>query len=305
MTDPRLIVIAGPTGSGKSALALALAQRLGGEIVNYDSVQIHRGFDIGSAKPTREERSTVPHHLYDAADPLDEINAADYARLGRAVCHDVRARGKRAILVGGTFFWLRALLAGLPELPGRDENLRRRMRAISQRPRGAARLHRWLSRVDPVSGACIAAADRHRVERALEVWLLSRRPISSWSREAGEELPSIKIGLRLERAELNARLDRRVDAMYAQGLIDETRGLLATYPESARPFGSIGYREAVAVIRGELSEPEAIAETRRRTRAYAKRQMTWLRSERNVQWLDASHPGQTLAAAMRLIEVQS
>lgn len=305
MTDPRLIVIAGPTGSGKSALALALAQRLGGEIVNYDSVQIHRGFDIGSAKPTREERSTVPHHLYDAADPLDEINAADYARLGRAVCHDVRARGKRAILVGGTFFWLRALLAGLPELPGRDENLRRRMRAIAQRPRGAARLHRWLSRVDPVSGACIAAADRHRVERALEVWLLSRRPISSWSREAGEELPSIKIGLRLERAELNARLDRRVDAMYAQGLIDETRGLLATYPESARPFGSIGYREAVAVIRGELSEPEAIAETRRRTRAYAKRQMTWLRSERNVQWLDASHPGQTLAAAMRLIEVQS
>lgn len=305
MTVPRLIVIAGPTGSGKSALALALAQRLGGEIVNYDSVQIYRDFDIGSAKPAREERSLVPHHLYDAADPRHEINAAEYSRLGRAACEAIHARGKRVILAGGTFFWLRALLAGLPELPGRDETLRQRIRAISHRPRGSERLHRWLSRVDPVSGARIAVADRHRIERALEVWLLSRRPISSWSREAGDELPSIKIGLHLERAELNARLDARVDAMYAQGLTDETRALLATYPESARPFGSIGYREAVAVVREELSEPAAIAETRRRTRAYAKRQMTWLRSERNVQWLDASHPEQTLAAAMRLIEVQS
>lgn len=305
MTAPKLIVIAGPTGSGKSALALELAQRLDGEIVNYDSVQIYRGFDIGSAKPSREERSIVPHHLFDAADPRDEINAADYARLAREACDAIHARGRRAILVGGTFFWLRALLAGLPELPARDEELRRRIRAISLRHRGPERLHRWLTRIDPVSGARIAIADRHRVERALEVWLLSGRPISSWNREAGDELPSIKIGLQLERSALNARLDARVDAMYAQGLLDETRRLLGMYPETARPFGSIGYREAVAALRGELTEEEAIAETRRRTRAYAKRQMTWLRSERNVHWVDATQPEHTPAAAMRLIEVQS
>lgn len=305
MIAPKLIVIAGPTGSGKSALALALAQRLDGEVVNYDSVQIYRGFDIGSAKPTREERSLVPHHLFDAADPRDEINAAGYARLAREACDAIHARGRRAILVGGTFFWLRALLAGLPELPARDEELRRRIRAVSLRPRGPERLHRWLTHVDPVSGARIAIADRHRVERALEVWLLSGRPISSWNREAGDELPSIKIGLQLERAALNARLDARVDVMYEQGLVDETRRLLDTYPATARPFGTIGYREAAAAIRGELSPAEAIAETRRRTRAYAKRQMTWLRSERNVHWVDAADSEHTLAAAMRLIEVQS
>lgn len=305
MTASKLIVIAGPTGSGKSALALGLAQRLDGEIVNYDSVQIYRGFDIGSAKPSVEERALVPHHLYDAADPTDEINAADYAKLARETCEAIHARGKRAILVGGTFFWLRALLSGLPELPGRDETLRRRIRAVSLRARGPERLHRWLARVDPVSGARIAVADRHRVERALEVWLLSGRPISSWSREAGDELPAIKIGLRLDRAGLNARLDARVEEMYAQGLLEETRRLLSASPGTARPFGSIGYREAVATIRGELTEAEAIAETRRRTRAYAKRQMTWLRSERNVQWVDVTTPEHTLAAVLRLIEVQS
>jgi tRNA dimethylallyltransferase len=299
---PKLIVIAGPTGSGKSALALDLAQTLGGEIVNYDSVQIYRGFDIGSAKPSAEERAVVPHHLFDIVDADEEFNAADYGRAARTVCGEIHARGDHAILVGGTFFYLRALLGGLPEMPGRNEELRGRIRAIADKPTSPARLHRWLNRVDPVSGARIAAGDRHRVERALEVWLASGRPISSWNRAAEDELPSIKLGLRLERTQLTAALDARVESMYNAGLIEETRKLLERFPATARPFGTIGYKEAAAVVRGELKIADAVAETKRRTRAYAKRQMTWLRSERNVQWIDAADRDHTRAAALRMIE---
>jgi len=299
----KLIVIAGPTGTGKSDLALRLATTLGGEIVNYDSVQIYRGFDIGSAKPGAEERRIVPHHLYDIVDADQEFNAADYARVARDVCSKVRM----SILAGGTFFYLRALLSGLPAMPGRDEAVRTRLRAIASKPRGAARLHRWLSRIDPPSGNKIAPGDRHRVERALEVWLAGGKPISSWERggpEAPPELPSIKIALTLERARLNEILDARVDAMYAAGLVEETRALLERFPATARPFGTIGYKEAAAMVRGELAPEAAIAETKRRTRAYAKRQMTWLRSERNVHWLDAADKEKTFAAAVRLIEVE-
>ena len=290
------IVIAGPTGSGKSSLALQLAEELGGEIVNYDSVQIYRGFDIGSAKPSIEERTRVPHHLFDIVDADEEFNAADYGRMAREVC----ARIDTPILAGGTFFYLRAFLSGLPEMPGRDEALRARIRRIASRPRGAERLHRWLSKIDPRSGRKIAPADRHRVERALEVWITSGRPISSWEPAAESELPAIRIGLRADRASLVPVLDARVERMYREGLVDETRALLARYGEAARPFGTIGYREAVAVVRGTMSEREAVEETRRRTRAYAKRQMTWLRSERNVQWIDAGEG--SLAAALRVIE---
>jgi tRNA dimethylallyltransferase len=298
---PKLIVIGGPTGTGKSDLALCIAGAIGGEIVNYDSVQIYRGFDIGSAKPSAETRRAVPHHLFDILDADDEFNAADYRRAARAVCDDIHARGKRTILAGGTFFYLRALLRGLPEMPGRDENIRSRIRAIARKPRGPERLHRWLSKIDPPSGKKIAANDRHRVERALEVWLTSGRPISSWDLAPGDELPAIKIALSLERRSLNEILDRRVDEMYAAGLVDETRALLERYPATARPFGTIGYKEAAAVARGEMALDDAIAETKRRTRAYAKRQMTWLRSERNVHWLDAANRDEAFAAAMRLI----
>jgi tRNA dimethylallyltransferase len=207
--------------------------------------------------------------------------------------------------VGGTFFYLRALLSGLPEMPGRDEALRARISAIAERPRGAARLHRWLSKIDPRSGRKIAPADRHRVERALEVWITSGKPISSWERDGEQELPSIKVALDLERGKLATKLDARVEAMFAAGLIEETRALLGRHSPTARPFGTIGYKEAAAVVRGELSEADAIAETRRRTRAYAKRQRTWLRAERNVHWVDASDRDQTFAATLRIIEVES
>ena len=293
-----LIVIAGPTGSGKSELALRLARHLGGEIVNYDSVQIYRGFDIGSAKPSREQRALVPHHLFDIVDADEEFNAAGYGRLARETC----ARIGTPILAGGTFFYLRALLSGLPEMPGRDEAVRSRIRALAQKPRGPERLHRWLSKIDPVSGRKIAPADRHRVERALEVWITSGSPISSWARDTAEELPSIKLALHAGRNVLGPMLDARVAAMYRAGLVEETRALLERFPPAARPFGTIGYREAAGVVRGELSEADAVAETRRRTRAYAKRQMTWLRSERNVHWLDATDREQAFAAALRIIE---
>lgn len=293
-------MLLGPTGSGKSGLGLRLAQTLRGEIVNYDSVQIYRGFDIGSAKPSAEERARVPHHLIDIVEADEEFNAADYGRVAREVC----AKIDRPILVGGTFFYLRALLSGLPEMPGRDEALRARIRRIARSPRGPGRLHRWLSKIDPRSGRKIAPADRHRVERALEVWIKSGRPISSWEQEA-DELPSIRIGLRIERAVLNATLDVRVESMYRSGLIDETRGLLARYPMTARPFGTIGYKEAAAVIRGDMTRQQAIDETKRRTRAYAKRQMTWLRSERNVHWIDAENGDEAFANALRAIEVNA
>jgi tRNA dimethylallyltransferase len=290
---------------GKSELALSIAESLGGEIVNYDSVQIYRGFDIGSAKPDAAARARVPHHLFDIIYADDEFNAADYASLARAVCEEIASRGKRAILVGGTFFYLRALLHGLPEMPGRDAHIRERLRNIALRSRGGERLHRWLANVDPESGKKIAAADRHRVERALEVWLISGRPISEWERPASsgaQEMAAVKIGLRIERSRLVALLDERVTAMYAAGLVEETRDLLNRYPRSARPFGTIGYAEAAAVVTGEMQLDAAVAETRRRTRAYAKRQMTWLRSERNVQWIDVASPDETFGAAMRVVE---
>ena len=299
--------MAGPTGTGKSELALRLAEAIGGEIVNYDSVQIYRGFDIGSAKPSLATRARVPHHLFDIVDADEEFNAADYARRARAVWVEIEARGKTPILAGGTFFYLRALLAGLPPMPPRDEAVRARIRAVANRPRGPLWLHRWLSKIDPQNGRKIALADRHRVERALEVRVLSGKPISEWERPragATEEMPSIKIALSLARPRLVEALDARVEAMFAAGLVDETRSLLQRFPRTAKPFTTIGYREAAAVVYGESSESEAIAETKRRTRAYAKRQMTWLRPERNVHWLEVTNPETTFAAAMRLLEGQ-
>ena len=296
-------MIAGPTGAGKSDFALRLARDLDGEIVNYDSVQIYRGFDIGSAKPSLETRGLVPHHLFDIVDADQEFNAADFGRIARAVCTDIERRGRAPILVGGTFFYLRALLSGLPEMPGRDPATRERLHRIAASPRGPARLHRWLSRVDPESGRRIAPADRQRVERALEVWMASGKPISSWRAPAAgvEEIPSLKIALFLQREQLVEAIDKRVIAMYRNGLIDETRRLLDRFPRSARPFGTIGYKEAAAVLAGEIDEDAAIAETQRRTRAYAKRQMTWLRAEPDVQWIEATHPD-AFAHARELIE---
>lgn len=303
-----LVVIAGPTGSGKSDLAVRVAEVSAGEIVNYDSVQIYRGFDIGSAKPDGATRQRVPHHLFDIVNGDEDFNAADFASRAEAACLEILGRGHLPVLSGGTFFYLRALLSGLPEMPARNEELRRRIGTISSRPRGPYWLHSLLRRVDRVSGARIAPGDRHRVERALEVWFLSGRPISSFAgitSSSADEKPAIKIALQLERPELLARIARRTHAMFEGGLVEETRALLETFGADARPLSTIGYREAVAVIQGSMTTGEAIAETIRRTRGYAKRQMTWLRSERNVHWIDARDADNAFAEAMHIIEDQT
>lgn len=285
---PPWIVVAGPTGSGKSELAVSLAETVGGEIVNFDSVQVYRGFDIGSAKPAPALRARVPHHLFEFVDPETEFQAADFADRARAVCAEIESRGRRPVLVGGTGFYLRALLAGLPDMPPRDEGVRSRLRRLLSNERGRTLLHRWLVRVDPRSAERISPADRHRLERALEVWIVSGRPISSYQAPTAPTRPACRIGLRVPREELVRRLDERVERMYAEGLVEETRRLLGTYRPDARPFTAIGYAEASKVAQGTLARDEAIAETKRRTRAYAKRQMTWFRAEREMHWVDAT-----------------
>lgn len=296
------IVIAGPTGVGKTAVAIRLAQEIGGEIVNYDSVQIYRGFDIGSAKPSRSERETVPHHLFDIVEGDEPFNAADFAGAAERISREIAERGGIPIFVGGTGFYLRAFLSGLPQMPGADEGIRHRIRSIHSRRRGAEKLHALLRRVDPPAAERIPPGDRHRVERALEVWLITGRTISSFSAPQAESpaRPARRFALSVDRPVLLESLDRRVQQMYDDGLIRETQLLLEKLPMEARPFGSIGYREAVRFLTGELSRSEAIVETRRRTRAYAKRQMTWLRGEPDVCWIDASEG--TEAVVARILE---
>ena len=293
-------MLAGPTGVGKTRMSVLLAERLGGEIINYDSVQIYRGFDIGSAKPTIEERRGVPHHLLDFLEAGAEWNAADYAEQAAERCHEILARGCRPVLVGGTFFYLRALLSGLPPLPGKSPEIRERIGRIWQKPRGAMWLHRLLTRVDPVTASRLAPADRHRIERALEVYLVSGTPISSRPRPdpTRERFASVKFALNMPRERLKAILEERVEQMYRKGLVEETIALLKKYPAGAGPFDSIGYREAARVARGEQTIETAIEETKRRTRAYAKRQLTWLRSEPGVVWIDADQPAELAVEQM-------
>jgi tRNA dimethylallyltransferase len=290
LTSEPLIAIAGPTGSGKSRVALKVAAAVGAEIVNYDSVQIYRDFDIGSAKPSPAERATLPHHLFDIVEASEDFDAARYAALARQTFAEITARGSRAIFVGGTGFYLRAVVSGLPEMPGRSTELRARLAPIFATERGRHRLHRLLGRIDPPTAARVSPSDRVRIERALEVYFSSGKPISFWPAPGTSSPPLIPYriyALQIRREELVRRLEQRVEEMFAAGLLEETSQLLSRYPLSSRPFESIGYREAVRCLRGEISREDAIAETKRRTRAYAKRQMTWLRGEREVHWIDA------------------
>jgi tRNA dimethylallyltransferase len=282
---PRLIAVAGPTASGKSALALRLAAARGGEIVSCDSLQVYRGLDIGSAKPTRAERDAVPHHLLDVVDPDQDFSAADYARRARAAVADIAARGRTPIVAGGTGLYLRALLHGLFEGPARDEPLRRRLEAIADR-RGDARLHGMLARVDPEAAARIEPRDRVRVVRALEVYRATGRPIGEHQRAGSGALAGFDtrvLVLDPGRDALRPRVEARADAMLAAGLVEETRALLARYP-GARPLDAIGYRQAAAVVRGESDEAKARRDMVVETMRYAKRQRTWFRHQQDAAW---------------------
>ncbi|HLA79632.1 MAG TPA: tRNA (adenosine(37)-N6)-dimethylallyltransferase MiaA [Vicinamibacteria bacterium] len=285
--DAPLIAIVGPTASGKSALALRLAADRGGEIVSCDSLQIYRGLDIGSAKPTRAEQALVPHHLIDLADPQEPFSAADYARLARQALSGIRDRGRLPVVVGGTGLYLRALLEGLFEGPSRDPELRQRLEAMAGRW-GQDALHRLLRRVDPAAADRIAPADRVRVVRALEVFRLTREPLTAHHQRAGGGLTGFAVrivGLALDRGELRARVERRTEEMWQRGLLSEVQGLLAKgYAPDLRPLQAIGYRQAVAVIEGRLSEAAARRDMVTATMRYAKRQMTWFRHQAEVRW---------------------
>lgn len=284
---PPLVVVVGPTAAGKSALALRLASTRGGEIVSCDSLQVYRGLDIGSAKPTREERERVPHHLIDVVEPHEGFSAADYARLARAALAGVAVRRRLAIVVGGTGLYLRALLAGLFEGPSRDEALRGRLGKIAGR-RGDARLHGWLARVDPEAAARISPRDRVRVIRALEVLCATGRTLSEHHRSVAEPLRDFRVGIFGIAPDRHALLDAveaRTDRMWSAGLLEEVEGLLARgLSPDLRPLRAIGYRHAVAVLRDGLGSDEARSDMVRATMQYAKRQMTWFRHQVVARW---------------------
>lgn len=277
----QLVAIAGPTGCGKSELALELAARFRGEVVNCDSVQIYRCFNIGTAKLAEKDRRGIPHHLIDIADPDELFTAGDFARIGRPVLNEIAARGHLPVVTGGTGFYLRALIDGLAPGPQRDEALRERLRNREARRPGL--MHRLLRRLDPKSAVRIHANDTPKVIRALEISIAAQRSASevfAGGRDALEGFRVLKIGLFPEREELYNRLEARMEAMFAAGLIEETKSILARgYAPECKPFESIGYKQAVQCIAGELPVKDALFYAKRDTRRYAKRQMTWFRQE--------------------------
>ncbi len=295
-----LVAIVGPTASGKSALALRLARARRGEIVSCDSLQVYRGLDIGSAKAPPEERAEVKHHLIDVADPGMVFSAAEYARLARVALDAVRSRGHLPIVAGGTGLYLRALLVGLFEGPPRDEALRRRLEALCDRF-GDPRVHRLLGRVDPEAAARINPRDRVRVVRALEVFRATGRPLSEQQRQGAEPLrgyATLVVGLDPGRAALRVAIEARTRQMLAQGLIDEVRGLLeGGLPPLARPLQAIGYRQALAVLQGELTLDEAERAIVTATLRFAKRQMTWFRHQAEVRWFARAEEAEEAVSA--------
>ena len=286
-TPPLLVVVLGPTASGKTALSIALAERFKGEIVNCDSVAMYREFEIGTAKPSAEERARVPHHLLDIVEPGGHITAGDYARRGRAALAEISARGKLPIVVGGTGLYLRALLEGLFAGPPRSEALRERLRQRAS-SRGSPYLHRMLQRLDPSAAEKIHANDGPKLIRAIEVCLSSGKQLTEMWRQGREPLQGfriLRIGLDPDRESLYPRINARAQQMFASGLVAETRQLLARYGEKAGPLNSLGYKQAVQLIRGETDESGALTAAQQAHRNYAKRQMTWFRREPNVNWL--------------------
>jgi len=283
-----LPVILGPTGSGKSDLALSIARAIAGEIVNCDSVQVYRGFDVGTAKVPPAGRLGIPHHLIDVVEPTELFTAGDYARAAAAVVREIAARGGKALLVGGTGFYLRGLLEGLSPGPARDEALRARL--LNREQKRAGSLHRILARLDPASASRIHRNDKNKTIRALEVRLLEGAPLTAIFERGRTPLSGfqpVKIGLDPPRELLNARLNRRASKMFDQGLVDEVRRLLsAGVPPEAKPFESLGYKQALRVAQGLATTEQALESTQHETRRYAKRQLTWFRKEHGVNWIE-------------------
>jgi len=293
--EPLAVILLGPTGSGKTALSLALAETFGGEIVSCDSVAVYRGMELGTAKPTKEERARVPHYLIDVVEPDEAFTAGEYSRRARAALGEIAARERLPIVTGGTGLYLRALTEGLFAGPARREDLRARLRHSAER-HGSAWLHRVLQRLDPVTAERIHANDTAKLVRAIEVCVAARSPLSTLLQNQGKNpltgFRLLRIGLNPPREHrppgegLYDRLNQRCAAMFAAGLVDETRGLLERYGP-VKALDSLGYRQARGVLDGAMSEEEAIAAAQQGHRNYAKRQMTWFRREPEVQWIEA------------------
>jgi tRNA dimethylallyltransferase len=296
VTPIRVLVIAGPTASGKTALAVAVARRLGGEIVNADSQQVYRGLDVGTAKPSAAERAAAPHHLLDVAEPGEGMDAARYVALADAAIAGIAARGRLPIVAGGTGLYLRALLHGVVAAPGRDPALRSRLEEEAARL-GRPALHARLAAIDPDAAARIRPNDLVRVVRALEIAAGGRRPSELHAGHGFQEerYAATLVALDPPRAELHARIDARVREMFAGGILDEARGLLARFGGALPPKLPIGYGEAAAVLGGELPEAEAIRRVQVAHRRYARRQVIWLRRERGVEWLRGAIDPEALA----------
>jgi tRNA dimethylallyltransferase len=302
----RVLVIAGPTGVGKSAVALDLAERLDAEIVGADSVQVFRGMDIGSAKPTREEQTRVPHHLIDVADPDEMFSAGRYAGLAARAVQEIAARGKRVLIVGGSGLYIRALLGGIALGTESDPEVRRRIAERLARE-GVEGIRQRLAAVDPGAASRIHRNDAYRLTRSLEVFELTGRPLSEIQSDHGwssHRFKPIWIGLTEERACLYARIERRCENMIEQGLLEEVRRLRdAGYGPDLRPLRALGYRQMGEVLRGEKTLEVALADMKRATRRYAKRQLTWFRANADIAWhAPSQEPGAILECARQAFE---
>ncbi len=286
-----LIVICGPTAVGKTGLAIELAERLGGEVVSADSRQVYRLMDIGTAKPTAAEQQRARHHLLDVVWPDEAFNAAGFASMAADAINDIVQRGKVPLLVGGTGLYIKALTEGLLEAPGSDLALRRQLHARAEEL-GCAALHGQLEQVDPVTAQRLHPNDLVRIVRALEVFELTGRPLSAFHEEHGfsrQPYRTLKIGLSLERGALYQRINLRAEAMFSSGLIDEAQSLLdAGYDPALKALRTIGYRQAFAFLRGEISRDSALEDLKQATRRYAKQQFTWFRHDNGIIWVDSS-----------------
>jgi len=303
--DPLLLAIVGPTASGKTALAVSLAEKFHGEIVSCDSVAVYRGMEIGTAKPSAEERSRVPHHLIDIVEPSTAYTAGDYSRDARAAIAEIRSRGAMPIVAGGTGLYLRALLEGLFAGPQRNESLREELREAVEAD-GPQALHARLKVLDPASAEKIHENDTPKIIRALEICLSMQQPMSAAWMQGRDPLLGyhiVRIGLEPPRELLKERINQRAAAMFEQGLVEETRGLVEQFGEDCRPLTSLGYAQAVAVLRGETEVTSAIKLAQAGHRQYAKRQRTWFRREPKVHWLQGfGNEAETIVSAIRVVE---
>ena len=304
-SDPLLVVILGPTGGGKTSLSLELATRFHGEIVNCDSVAMYREFRIGTAKPTPQEQSRAPHHLFDVIDPKSYTTAGEYARQAREVIREISTRRALPIVVGGTGLYLRALIDGLFPGPARSEMLREKLR-VRASEKGTQHLHRILQRLDDASAARIRANDVPKVIRAIEVCLIARKPMSDQWERGRDSLAGfriLRIGLNPDRKQLYDRINERVHRMFDAGLVEETENLLQKYGETARPLSSIGYKQVAQLIKEEFDREGAIRHVQQAHRNYAKRQMTWFRRESEVKWIAGfGDQAEVIEQAISLIE---